>query len=97
MTDSRPEIKAEASVDGELVRLKLSKRNEGFPAVEYEFLLSKEEAMALAIRLAWAIGKGSFIFPIGSLSSVSNCRAYDCHENKEIPLEKTWRDQEPML
>ncbi len=51
MTDSRPEIKAEAIADGEFVRLKMSKQHEGFPVVEYEFLLTKDEALTIADQL----------------------------------------------
>ncbi len=102
MTDSRPEIKAEATADGEFVRLKMSKQHEGFPAVEYEFLLSREEAMNLGKTLWLEASRWN----TGSIASVQGTEQVVTNIVNEhlMPLgiltpikPKTWRDREPML
>ncbi len=99
MTDSRPEIKSEATADGEFVRLKMSKRHEGFPAVEYEFVLSKAEAIELMMRLAKANQTPitMYAMSISYGNTFENCTSRNAEPQGPRLAEKTWRDREPML
>ena len=88
MTDSRPEITAKASLDGNFVVLTLGKQWPGYPPVSMDFPLSYPEVLALAWDLQAAAQ---------DLLHNATDSSREPMMDAVKPKPETWRDRESML